>query len=207
MAPWNRRFLLETIIFRFHDKLREGKLYTFCVHHYIGVNYRESFPRKPAPKRFSLPSTVTAAQWLIQNHGALPNNPAMRKPHQHHLQKQRPFDLGCQNQETWIWSWNLEMIQVSLGLPVCQIQAGKPFCKKIVAFHWLTMHQVMPQLIQSHAEAKQPQRSLSLSLMPSSLKKNQSFSYLTYPDHWQISSFWKNIIMSKWESSPSRVEH
>ena len=26
MAPWNRRFLLETIIFRFHVKIGEGTL-------------------------------------------------------------------------------------------------------------------------------------------------------------------------------------
>ena len=137
-------------------------LYIIKINKYIGVYIERASPHKPAPTHALSNSpplwlAVTAAQWLIRYHGALPSTPAMRKPHQHHLPKQRPFHLGCQNQEIWIWSWNLQMIQVTM-LELLEIWITYALAHLVVlpnlmisrdfqAFPWLTMHQVMSQLI------------------------------------------------------------
>ena len=114
------------------------------------------------------------------------------------------------------------MIQVSLGLPVCQIssfccnfQAGKPFwkdssfslthhapghapidpipCRSQTTCWWAYGKKLINSLFhRKYAVSEQPHSN-----------HHSSLSYLTYPDNWQISSFWK----ISWESSPSRVEH
>ena len=46
ISPWKRRFLLETIIFRFHVKLWEGNLFT-CNKKTTGIRLRSFLQDKP----------------------------------------------------------------------------------------------------------------------------------------------------------------